>query len=144
MSEPEQGEPTKPIQGLVSLPEVKQAKSIAETLKQHFAGLLELAQIEAQEFARFVGGKLIALAIALASLTFFYLILLVGLTGLLAQTTPLAWFHIALIFSGLHLAIGLIALLSAKRKPKEPLFSATIDNLKKDRECLSNQSENKK
>ncbi|CAN5138704.1 hypothetical protein BH23VER1_BH23VER1_18870 [soil metagenome] len=97
---------------------------------------LELAKLEATEaFGHFlklaIVGIVAALLVALA-----YLFACAGLVIILADWLEKPWEWVALGFAGVHLFIALILFFVLKSKLANPIFPATVNQLKKDRQWL--------
>ena len=82
---------------------------------------------------------LLACVLGAIVLTLFgYIFLIASLIAGLAQSLEVSWIWITLAAAGLHLILALVCLLIARNRMKQPIFSATSAELKKDREWLKN------
>ena len=84
---------------------------------------------------------LVAAVCLVAAILFFafgYIFLLATVVVAIARMANVSWLWIALGAAGLHFVIALIFLLVAGTGIKRPVFRATADELKKDREWLKN------
>jgi uncharacterized membrane protein YqjE len=70
-----------------------------------------------------------------------YVFLLVSAVVMIGRATQVSWVWIALAAAGLHFLCALILLLMARAKMTRPLFRATVEELKRDREWLENLDE---
>jgi uncharacterized membrane protein YqjE len=59
----------------------------------------------------------------------------------IAKVTHVSWISIALVAAAVHFLFALLLLLIAQTKMKKPLFRATIEELKRDREWLETLDE---
>jgi uncharacterized membrane protein YqjE len=76
----------------------------------------------------------VAMALSVMGYVFLVVSAIVGLAYLLGTSWP--W--VALMVAVLHFIIALLCLLIARSRITKPLFRATLDELKKDREWLKN------
>src|SRR5438876_2552767 len=84
---------------------------------------------------------LLAAICLIAALLFFtlgYVFLLATAVVAIAHLARISWLWTALAAAGLHILIALIFLLIARSGIKRPIFRATMDEFKKDREWLKN------
>jgi uncharacterized membrane protein YqjE len=82
---------------------------------------------------------LLACVLGAIVLTLFgYIFLIASLIAGLAQSLEVSWIWITLAAAGLHFILALVCLLIARNRMKQPIFSATSAELKKDREWLKN------
>ena len=82
---------------------------------------------------------LLACVLGAIVLTLFgYVFLIASLIAGLAQSLEVSWIWITLAAAGLHFILALVCLLIARNRMKQPIFSATSAELKKDREWLKN------
>jgi uncharacterized membrane protein YqjE len=82
---------------------------------------------------------LLACVLGAIVLTLFgYIFLIASLIAGLAQSLEVSWIWITLAAAGVHLTLALVCLLIALYRIKQPIFSATSAELKKDREWLKN------
>ncbi|HEV2045283.1 MAG TPA: phage holin family protein [Chthoniobacterales bacterium] len=72
---------------------------------------------------------------------FGYIFLVAAAVFGIATVTHVSWILIALVAAAVHFVFALILLLIAQLKMRRPLFRATIEELKKDREWLENLDE---
>jgi len=107
-----------------------------------FAGYLkarlELTGLEAKEAAEHYAIIAALLIVALVVVVFGYLFLCLAIIFALAALfkDPHAWIWITLGMALLHFAAALAAILVAKVKFSEPMFSATLEEFKKDQQWL--------
>jgi len=97
--------------------------------KESKTALLRLLVIEACVLAAFI------------SFAVGYIFLVAGGVVGIARIAHISWVWVALVVGGAHFVCALIFLLIARAKMAKPLFRATIDELKKDREWLENLEE---
>jgi uncharacterized membrane protein YqjE len=83
----------------------------------------------------------LCLVAAVMLFSFGYVFLIAGAIVGIARLAQISWVGIALAAAGLHIVVGLFLIVIAQAKMKKPLFRATIEELKKDREWLSNLDE---
>ena len=72
---------------------------------------------------------------------FGYVFLIVSALAVIARATQVSWVWIALAEAAAHFFGALILLLVVRAKMTKPLFRATIEELKKDREWLEHLDE---
>jgi uncharacterized membrane protein YqjE len=88
---------------------------------------------------------LVAAVCLVAAVLFFafgYIFLLATAVVAVAHMANVSWLWVALAAAGLHFVIALVLLLVAGTGIKRPIFHATMDELKKDREWLRNLEAN--
>jgi uncharacterized membrane protein YqjE len=78
------------------------------------------------------------LILALALCVFGYVFFIVSAVVGLAHLAGISWVWTALAAAGGHFVVALILLLVARSRTTEPLFRATLTELKEDREWLKN------
>jgi uncharacterized membrane protein YqjE len=100
------------------------------------ASRVALIQLEAGESARRAAIRAIRFIVAAVCLLFAWLLIVVGLIGLLASAANWPWHWLAITAALLHL-VAALALLSRK-KPSEPAFPLTRAEFEKDRQWLEN------
>ena len=116
------------------------------TLLAHLRVRMELAGIEGKEAALHYG-VLLALAVAALVFTVFgYLFLCLALVFLLAWACGggHAWILVLLGMSALHLCGGAGVFFWIREKLSSPMFSATLDELRKDQEWLTSTTANRR
>jgi uncharacterized membrane protein YqjE len=90
--------------------------------------------------------RLLLTAICLVQAAMFfafgYIFLIATAVFGIAQFSHVSWVLIALIAAALHFLFAIILMMIAQARMKRPLFRATIDELKKDREWLKNLETN--
>src|SRR5206468_2190760 len=114
------------------------AGAFASALADFFESRAALFTTESK--AALVQFVLVALCLV-AALLFFafgYVFLLATAVVAVAHLARVSWLWTALAAAGLHILIALIFLLIARSGIKRPIFRATMDELKKDREWLKN------
>jgi len=72
---------------------------------------------------------------------FGYVFLMASAVAVIARAAQVSWVWIAVAAAGVHFCCTLILLLIARTKMTKPLFRATVEELKKDREWLENLDE---
>ena len=75
---------------------------------------------------------------ALALCVMGYVFLIVSAVVGLAHLVGISWPTVALIAAVLHFIVAVVLLLVARSRITQPMFPATVDELKKDREWLKN------
>src|ERR1700730_10164007 len=88
---------------------------------------------------------LVAAGCLVAAVLFFafgYIFLLATAVVAVAHLANVSWLWVALAAAGLHFVIALVLLVVAGTGIKRPIFRATMDELKKDREWLRNLEAN--
>jgi uncharacterized membrane protein YqjE len=83
----------------------------------------------------------LCLVSALLLFSFGYVFLIAGAIVGIAQLMHTSWIGIAFVAAGVHIVFGLLLIVIAQAKMKKPMFRATIEELRKDREWLSNLDE---
>src|SRR5436305_3019377 len=112
--------------------------ALASALADFFESRVALFAMESR--AALVQFVLVALCLV-ATLLFFafgYVFLLATAVVAVAHLARVSWLWTALAAAGLHIMIALVFLLIARSGIKRPIFRATMDELKKDREWLKN------
>ena len=116
--------------------------ALAATLVDFFESRAALVATESKAaLVQFV----VVVACVVAGLLFFafgYVFLLATAVVAVAHLAKISWLWTALGAAGLHLVIALILFLIASMTVKRPMFRATRDELKKDREWLKNLETN--
>ena len=116
------------------------------TLLAHLRVRIELAEIEGKEAAVHYG-VLLGLAVAgFVFIVFGYLFLCLALVFLIAWACGggNAWIWVLLGASVLHLCAGAGAFFWIKTRLAVPMFSATLDELRKDQEWLTSTTEKRR
>jgi uncharacterized membrane protein YqjE len=108
--------------------------AVVEFFESRFALLAKESKSAAVQMLIFVACLIVAVALSVMGYVFIIISAIVGLAYLLGTSWP--W--IALIVALLHFIIALLCLLIARSRITKPLFRATLDELKKDREWLRN------
>ena len=99
------------------------------------------AALLAKESRTAVIGVLVILVCLIEALMFFacgYVFLVAAAVMGIAQATKISWAVIALAAAGVHFLFAMVLLVIAQTKMKQPLFRATITEIKKDCEWLEN------
>lgn len=96
-----------------------------------------LIQLELKQAAGTGIKRVILFAAAALFLLFFWIVLVIGLVGLISAKGGYPWYHVALIAAGIHFLIAVILLAIAKR-PAPPAFEITRQEFQKDRAWLQN------
>jgi len=113
-------------------------KEFAASGIDYLKARINLAALEAKEAGSHIGITL-AMAIGALVLVFFaYIFLMFGLVAWLATIFDgsLRWLWAALITAGLHLVIAGVLSMIAFKRIKRPVFSETINQMKKDQTWL--------
>jgi uncharacterized membrane protein YqjE len=106
----------------------------AEFFETRFALLAKESRSAAVQMLILIASLVVAMALSVMGYVFLVVSAIVGLAYLLGTSWP--W--IALMVAVLHFIIALLCLLIARSRITKPLFRATLDELKKDREWLKN------
>jgi len=88
---------------------------------------------------------LVAAVCLVAAVLFFafgYIFLLASAVVAIAHMANVSWLWVALAAAGLHFVIALVFLLAAGTGIKRPVFRATMEELKRDREWLKDLEAN--
>lgn len=109
----------------------------SRTFLAYFQARAQLFTLEAREASEQMGKRITFLAIGGGLLFLGYLLLLAGLIPLLADATGLSWKVIGLIAAAIHLIVGVIFVLIARKNYSEPTFEESQNELEKDREWLA-------
>ena len=105
-----------------------------EFFETRFALLAKESKSAAVQMLILIASLVVAMALSAMGYVFLVVSAIVGLAYLLGTSWP--W--IALMVALLHFIIALLCLLIARNRMTKPLFRATLDELKKDREWLKN------
>jgi uncharacterized membrane protein YqjE len=105
-----------------------------EFFETRFALLAKESKSAAVQMLILIASLVVALALSVMGYVFLVVSAIVGLAYLLGTSWP--W--VALMVAVLHFIIALLCLLIARSRITKPLFRATLDELKKDREWLKN------
>jgi uncharacterized membrane protein YqjE len=108
--------------------------AVVAFFETRFALLAKESKSAAVQILIMVASLFVAVALCLMGYVFLVVSAIVGLAYLLGTSWP--W--VALIIALLHFIIALLCLLIARSRITKPLFRATLDELKKDREWLKN------
>ncbi len=122
------------------------------TLQQRFKGVLRavvlylqarktLLIIEIGEAKSYLISRLVLVCCALLCVSFGYGLALVGGIWWLSQFLNLPWWHLCLALVPIHLMLAYLLVRVASKAPKEPLFQESRNELRKDKEWLSNPNE---
>jgi uncharacterized membrane protein YqjE len=106
----------------------------AEFFETRFALLAKESRSAAVQVLILIASLVVAMALSVMGYVFLVVSAIVGLAYLLGTSWP--W--VALMVAVLHFIIALLCLLIARSRITKPLFRATLDELKKDREWLKN------
>jgi uncharacterized membrane protein YqjE len=106
----------------------------AEFFETRFALLAKESRSAAVQMLILITSLVVAMALSVMGYVFLVVSAIVGLAYLLGTSWP--W--VALMVAVLHFIIALVCLLIARSRITKPLFRATLDELKKDREWLKN------
>ena len=105
-----------------------------EFFETRFALLAKESKSAAVQMLILIASLVVAMALSVMGYVFLVVSAIVGLSYLLGTSWP--W--IALMVALLHFIIALLCLLIARSRITKPLFRATLDELKRDREWLKN------
>ncbi|HEX4085680.1 MAG TPA: phage holin family protein [Chthoniobacteraceae bacterium] len=98
---------------------------------------LTLAGIEAKEALLHFGIIIGLLALAISVIVFGYLFLCIALTVLIAQALGVSPGWVILALAVIHFAVAALAAIIAVMRLKTAVFTATLDELKKDQQWLN-------
>jgi uncharacterized membrane protein YqjE len=109
-------------------------------LASALAGFFETRAVLFAKESKTAFVRLLAIAACLAAaLMFFafgYVFVLAGAVVAIAQVLQTPWVWVALVTGGIHFVLALFLLLFAQATMRKPIFRATIEELKQDREWL--------
>ena len=108
--------------------------ALAEFFESRFALLAEESKGAAVQLLILVGSVIFALLLCALG----YVFLITGAVVGLAHLIGISWPWIALAAAVVHFIVALVLLLVARSRVTKPLFRATLNELKKDREWLKN------
>ena len=108
--------------------------AVVEFFETRFALIAKESKSAAVQMLVLVISLLVAVGLCLTGYVFLIVCAIVGIAYLVGTWWP--W--IALIIALLHFMIAMLCLLIARSRITKPLFRATLDELKKDREWLKN------
>ena len=108
--------------------------ALAEFFESRFALLAEESKGAAVQLLILVGCVIFALLLCALG----YVFLITGAVVGLAHLIGISWPRIALAAAVVHFIVALVLLLVARSRVTKPLFRATLNELKKDREWLKN------
>jgi uncharacterized membrane protein YqjE len=108
--------------------------AVAEFLESRFALAARESKAAALQVLILVSCVIAALALGVMGYVFLVVSVVVGLAHLVGTSWPV----IALIAAVLHFIIAGVLLLFAHNRITKPIFRATVDELRKDREWLKN------
>ncbi len=111
-------------------------------LTQYLKARLELAGLEAKEAAVHYAIILALFIAALVVMVFGYFFLCIALIFGIAALVPgpYTWIWLTFGMALLHFGGAIVALLFARTRITAPMFSATLEELKKDHEWLSSKT----
>jgi len=117
-------------------------RSFIGTGMDYLGARLQLAGLESKEASgHYI--KIVALAAAaVVAVLFGYVFLCAAIVFIIATLAHIQWMWVMLGCGLLHVAAAAICLWVAVSKLKQPMFTATLNEFKKDREWLSNQKSN--
>jgi uncharacterized membrane protein YqjE len=107
---------------------------VAGFFESRFALAARESKAAALQVLILVGCVIAAMALCVMGYVFLIVSAVVGVAHLLGTSWPV----VALIVALLHFIIAVILLLVARSRITKPMFPATVDELKKDREWLKN------
>lgn len=108
--------------------------AVAEFFESRFALAAQESKAAALQVLILVGCVIAALALCVMGYVFLIVSAVVGIAHLVGTSWPV----IALLAALLHFIIAVVLLLVARSRITKPMFRATVDELKKDREWLKN------
>jgi uncharacterized membrane protein YqjE len=108
--------------------------ALAEFFESRFALLAEESKGAAVQLLILVGCVIFALLLCALG----YVFLITGAVVGLAHLIGISWPWVALAAAVVHFIVAMILLLVARSRITKPLFRATLNELKKDREWLKN------
>jgi uncharacterized membrane protein YqjE len=108
--------------------------AVAGFFESRFALAARESKAAALQVLILVGCLIAAMALCVMGYVFLIVSAVVGVAHLLGTSWPV----VALIVALLHFIIAVILLLVARSRITKPMFPATVDELKKDREWLKN------
>lgn len=108
--------------------------AVAGFFESRFALAARESKAAALQLLILVGCVIAALALCVMGYVFLIVSAVVGLAHLIGTSWPV----VALIVALLHFIIAVVLLLVARSRITKPMFPATVDELKKDREWLKN------
>jgi uncharacterized membrane protein YqjE len=108
--------------------------AVAEFFESRCALAARESKAAALQVLILVGCVIAALVLCVMGYVFLIVSAVVGLAHLLGTSWPI----VALIVALLHFIIAMVLLLVARSRITKPMFPATVDELKKDREWLKN------
>jgi uncharacterized membrane protein YqjE len=109
----------------------------AEFFESRFALAAQESKAAALQLLILVGCVIAALALCVMGYVFLIVSAVVGIAHLLGTSWPV----VALVVALLHFIIAGVLLLVARSRISKPMFRATVDELKKDREWLKTLSQ---
>jgi uncharacterized membrane protein YqjE len=110
------------------------ASAFAEFFESRFVLLAQESKAALVQLLVVAACLILALFLCVLGYVFLISSAIVGL----AHLAGISWLWTALVAAGLHFLIALALLLVARSRIIKPVFRATIDELKKDREWLKN------
>jgi uncharacterized membrane protein YqjE len=110
------------------------ASALAEFFKNRFVLLAQESKAALVQLLVVAACLILALFLCVLGYVFLISSAIVGL----ARLAGISWLWTALVAAGLHFLIALALLLVARSWITKPVFRATVDELKKDREWLKN------
>jgi len=111
--------------------------SLLASLAGYFRARMELAGIEGKDAAALYIKGAVILVIALGLLAFGYALLWVGIIALFATVFHFHWGWCVVVIGLLHLVGAFLGLLAVLRLWKQPVFTATLEEFRKDQEWLN-------
>jgi uncharacterized membrane protein YqjE len=108
--------------------------ALAEFFESRFALFAQESKSAAVQLLILAGCLIFALLLCALG----YVFLITGVVVGLAHLVGISWPWIALAAAVVHFIVALVLLLVARSRITKPVFRATLDELKKDREWLKN------
>jgi uncharacterized membrane protein YqjE len=119
---------------------VAHTREFFASLADYFRARLQLAGIESKEAFVHYFKLLVCLVLALVVAVFGYLFLCIGAVVLIADLLNVAWPWVMVAAALLHFGITVACVLIAKAKLAEPMFGATLQEFRRDKQWLSTRT----
>lgn len=111
-------------------------RALAASFTAFLRARLHLAGIESKEAAAHYFKIILWLLAGLLGLFLGYIFLCIAAVFLLSKMLCVSWLWILLVMGGVHVAVAVAAVVIARSKFTQPMFGATITELKKDQQWL--------
>lgn len=116
-------------------------KGVLRAVVLYLQARKNLLGIEIGEAKSYLISRLILVCFAFICVAFGYGLALVGGIWWLSQLVHTQWWKFCLILVPFHFLLGYLLVRLASRAPREPLFQESRNELRKDKEWLSNPNE---